>query len=210
MAKQKESKPIYVTDKKDPRLKAYNDSLYLHNMSKDTFNPKHYVNKKRGANWYNFNGTREDASKFEKKHKIDSNYEYYITGKFPGKIQPTSVKDWGEGMSAPVYKKPTQPVIYQDRIYQKESEPIKSKSIKGMDSKLPDLKKVEGPSKWMRSFGAGATENYWSKVDASGKALAGYNSPNKNAVEQPAGPGEDYQVRNSIPLGATQFNKDKK
>jgi hypothetical protein len=189
MAKQKESKPIYVSNKNDPRLKAYQDSLYVRTQSSQKFSPgskTRPLTQKEKSFWKDEKtGLEPNVVEYTKGGKNDSGY-------------------FGH------FKKPTQPVIYQERTYQKESDPIKSKSIKGVDAKLPDLKKVEGPSKWMRSFGAGASENYWSKVDASGKPLPGSIAPNKNAVEQPAGPGEDYQVRNSIPLGTTQFNKEKK
>lgn len=187
MAKQKESKPIYVTDKKDPRLKAYQDSLYVRTQSSQKFTP--------GSKTRPLTQKEKEFWKDEK------------TGLSP------NVVEYSKGNKSGYFghfKKPTQPVIYQERTYQKENAPLKSKPIKGLDAKLPELKRVEGPSKWMRSFGSGASQNYWSKVDPQGKPLPGYLAPNENAVEQPAAIGEDYQVRKSVPLGATQFNKDKK
>ena len=237
MAKQKESKPIYVSSKNDSRLKAYNDSL-------SSWKSGHSFNKIKNLYTGGIKNSYDlitDPKKISKIKSIDSKVQptsglffnsdkftkSYLSDKPTNHFNPDPDKakanNWkkakedsyynkdGAMVVADLYsfKKPTQPVIYQERTYQKESNPIKSKAIKGLDSKLPELKKVEGPSKWMRSFGAGASENYWSKVDASGKPLPGSIAPNKNAVQQPAGPGEDYQVRESVPLGMTQFNKDK-
>lgn len=139
--KKNASDTISVTSKDDPRLKKYQDSLRLYNATKDTFNPKYY-NKNGGASWYNFKGTKSDVVKFEKNHKIDSDFEYYRTGKFPGKIQPTSVEDWGEGMAAPVYKKPVQPVKYQ------KPEPPKAevKAIKGSKKYFINETEVDEPT----------------------------------------------------------------
>ena len=194
MAKQKKIKPIYVSSKNDPKLKSYQDSLSLYNKTKSFIN----LVKKSG-------GSSDLTPYAEAQHNLRDKSKIKPIGSLEGWVMgPTG------GYAYEVYKKPTQPVVYQERTYQKESNPIKSKSIKGLDSKLPDLKKVEGPSKWMRSFGAGANQNYWSKVDAQGMPLPGYTTPNQNAVAQPQGPGPDYQVRESVPLGMTQFNKDKK
>lgn len=187
MAKQKESKPIYVTDKKDPRLKAYQDSLYVRTQSSQKFTP--------GSKTRPLTQKEKEFWKDEK------------TGLAP------NVVEYSKGNKSGYFghfKKPTQPVVYQERTYQKENAPLKSKAIKGLDLKLPEVKKVKGPDKWMRSFGSGVSQNYWSKVDSEGKPLPGYLAPNENAVQQPAGIGEDYQVRKSVPLGSTQFNKDKK
>jgi hypothetical protein len=97
----------------------------------------------------------------------------------------------GEGYF-PAFKKPTQPVVYQERTYQKETPELQPLPIQGMNANLPELQRVEGPSKWMRSFGAGANQNYWSKVDAYGMPLPGYVAPNQHAVVQPQGPGPEF------------------
>jgi hypothetical protein len=230
MAKQKESKSIYVSSKNDPRLTAYNDSSILYNnyvkqysakgskksLTKEEtkFAQKQIENPKSvwpQAKIKNVKG----SDKIKKINYTDDGLDQdLVDDMVHPKIKPTGFflhdsNFWDRNINN-IYKKPTQKVEYVERKYQKESDPIKSKSIKGVDAKLPDLKRVEGPSKWMRSFGAGASENYWSKVDASGKPLPGSIAPNKNAVEQPAGPSEDYKVRSSVPLGMTEFNDKKK
>jgi len=214
MAKQKESKTIYVTNKNNPKLKSYQDSLSLYNKGEKKYNERLSFNKKNNIpnlSTRKFNDPVEYDNNFKltKNQPIEGNGYWYNFN--PDFVSGTKVPSRLTDNYGFRYKKPTQKVEYIERTYQKESDPIKSKSIKGVEAKLPDLKRVEGPSKWMRSFGAGASENYWSKVDAQGKELPGYFAPNKNAVQQPYGPtGEDYQVRESIPLGMTQFNKDKK
>jgi len=238
MAKQKENKPIYVNSKKDSRLKAYNDSLSSwksgHSFDKikslytgaiknsyDLITDPKKISKIKSID----SKVQPTAGLFFNRDKFVSSFlSDKPTNNFNPDVDKAKANNWKKAKDGRYYnkdgamvvsdlysfKKPTQPVIYQERTYQKESDPIKSKSIKGVDAKLPDLKRVEGPSKWMRSFGAGASENYWSKVDASGKPLPGSIAPNKNAVEQPAGPGEDYKVRSSVPLGMTEFNDKKK
>jgi hypothetical protein len=103
-------KPIYVRDPKDKRLKAYNDSLSLYNKTVDIENPKNYENGK--PSWWTFKGSTEQNIEFMKKNNIDANY----TGRFPGKIQPESTGDFGEGMVYPKYKKPVQPVLIAKEV----------------------------------------------------------------------------------------------
>ena len=107
-------KPIYVTNPNDPRLLAHNDSLSLYNKTQDIQNPKYYTDG--DPSWYNWKGTRQEAEKFMRKNNIDLDYEYYRTGKFPGKIQPIKIGYFGEGMAYPIYEKPVQSVIYQPEI----------------------------------------------------------------------------------------------
>jgi hypothetical protein len=172
--KGKKKQPVYVTDKNDPKLKAYSDSLRLYNMSKDTFDPKYYGDKNRGANWYNFKNYT-DIARFEKSHNIDGDYSYYRSGKFPGKIQPTSVKDWGEGMMAPVYMKPTQPVVYQERVYQTETPELQDlQAGLPVDISLPELYRQAGPIRYTMGkplFPGGPQTDYYTPIDEAGNVV---------------------------------------
>ena len=107
----KKNDPIFVTDPNDPRLKAYNDSLSLYKKTVNIENPKYYEDGQ--PSWWTFKGNRAQAQKFMEKNNIDHDYEYYRTGKFPGKIQPKSTGEFGEGMAYPKYKNPVQPVFYK-------------------------------------------------------------------------------------------------
>jgi hypothetical protein len=133
--------PIYVDNPRDPRLRAYQDSLNLYNKTKDIQNPKYYTDG--DPSWYNWKGNRKDAEKFMRKNNIDLDYEYYRTNKFPGKIQPIKTGDFGEGMKYPIYKKPTQPVEY------KKSEPKKPESKPQRETKkdlVVSISKMETPT----------------------------------------------------------------
>jgi hypothetical protein len=110
-------KPIYVIDPKDKRLKAYNDSLSLYNKTVDIENPKNYENGK--PSWWTLKGSTEQNIEFMKKNNIDANY----TGRFPGKIQPESTGDFGEGMVYPKYKKPVQPVLIAKEVTKANVDP---------------------------------------------------------------------------------------
>jgi len=84
-------------------LQNRSDSSNLYKKTKDIENPKHYNGLP--PSWYNVvDGFRTNA--FARRNNIDYDYEYYRTGKFPGKIQPIATKDWGEGMAYPIYRKP--------------------------------------------------------------------------------------------------------
>ena len=200
--------PIIVTDKKDPRLKAYNDSLRLYKMSKDTFNPKHYEDKNRGASWYNFKGRGDQTFKFEKAHNIDWNYEYYRSNKFPGRIQPISVKDWGEGMMAPVYKKPTQPIEYKEapeRIPLRQ-DPLSLNVIQPgypVDIDLPELQQIQQNTitRGKPLFPGGPQTDYYTPIDRMGNVVDGpYQTKKKkggstfsgNAYRKFAGGGNSF------------------
>ncbi len=101
----------YVSNPNDPILQAYRDSSSLYKKTMDILSPKYYDNGE--PSWYNFKGTRKEANDFMRKNNIDLDYEYYGTGKFPGKIQPIETGDFGEGMAYPIYKKPVQEVVYE-------------------------------------------------------------------------------------------------
>ena len=102
---------LIVNNPNDPRLQAYRDSSSLYKKTMDILSPKYYNNGDPA--WYNFKGTRKEANDFMRKNNIDLDYEYYRTGKFPGKIQPIETGDFGEGMAYPIYKKPVQEVVYE-------------------------------------------------------------------------------------------------
>lgn len=194
--KGKKKQPIIVTDKNDPRLKAYKDSLKIYNIS----NNKYKELKKDESSIL-----ADKSFKHPQWVRGDNTLGEYWEG-YKG-IKPTRmVIDTGRDNVGviPLFKKPTQPVEYQERTYQTETPQLQPLPIQGMDANLPELQRVEGPSKWMRSFGNGADQNYWSKVDAYGMPLPGYTAPNQNAVVQPQGPGPEFAMGGSIP-GAVGF-----
>ena len=117
-------KPIYTENPNDPRIRRYNDSLNLYNKTQDIKNPKYYE-KGHDPSWYSWKGDINSLNRFMKKNKIDADYEYYSTGKFPGKIQPVKTGDFGEGMAYPIYKKPVQPIVYKKPEPAKVEEPVK-------------------------------------------------------------------------------------
>jgi hypothetical protein len=159
--KKPEREPIIVNDPKDPKLKAYQDSLNLYNKTKDIQNPKYYTDG--DPSWYNWKGNRKDAERFMRRNNIDLDYEYYRTNKFPGKIQPIKTGDFGEGMVYPIYKKPTQPVEYKKLEEIKPTQPTPKGSkkyiVNGMEVSEEDF------------LGSGATTG-------GGKRVI-YNTPNK-------------------------------
>jgi hypothetical protein len=159
--KKSEREPIVVNDPKDPKLKAYQDSLNLYNKTKDIQNPKYYTDG--DPSWYNWKGNRKDAERFMRRNNIDLDYEYYRTNKFPGKIQPIKTGDFGEGMVYPIYKKPTQPVEYKKLEEIKPTQPTPKGSkkyiVNGMEVSEEDF------------LGSGAT--------TGGRKRIIYNTPNK-------------------------------
>lgn len=129
--------PIYTSDKNDPRLKNYNDSLSLYKKTKDIENPKYYEDGY--PSWYTWKGSRREAEKFMRKNNIDLDYESYRTGKFPGKIQPTKIGYFGEGIDYPIYKKPVQPVIYKEREQPRNIEKLEAVGTTKMAINNPEV-----------------------------------------------------------------------
>ncbi len=103
--------PIYTDNLKDPRIRAYADSLRLYNNSlKDL--------KNRGS------------SNLEARFKPNDPLIEPLRYMWKGNIQPTSVEQYSGGYEGrgtafiPRYKKPVQPVVYKKPQLKKE-EPIK-------------------------------------------------------------------------------------
>ena len=136
---EKKKRPtIYVEPNTEGKKKyqMYKDSLNLYNKTKDIENPKYYTDG--NPSWYNWKGNLRDAKKFMIKNNIDLNYEYYRTGKFPGKIQPVNTGDFGEGMAYPIYKKPEQPIAFKiDEINSIPSLPINEVKLKNPLNLMP-------------------------------------------------------------------------
>ena len=127
----KEREPIYVTDKNDPRLRAYNDSLNLH---------------KAGVEKINF-GKRFPQASNETLNKIEDiiNEKYPIT---PSKssfgsniIESTSWEIMGTGPAkrgVPQYTKPVQPYIYK----KPKEQPIVNNTVQDSVKYLPLIKTI--------------------------------------------------------------------
>lgn len=230
--------PKVYTDKKE-YLKAkqsYSDSLDLYNMSKDVFNLNNYtesihrgvddkLKKWRRVSSYNIPGPNriENEDKFKKSHNMKDSKnknDYILRG-----IKPIALKDWGEFdddfTQIPIYKKPNQPVIYQEPIQPRMSEmtPVQTIQPQVQDSLVqrPITMKTIYPSKphvWNTS-----TPKRHSVERAPG--LGGYNRIYQEGGQAPEMSPEQQQeivrrVRNlrktigynkvgSVPLDGIQF-----
>lgn len=123
-------KPIIVTDKNDPKLKAYNDSLSLYNKTKN--NLKDIGNSSRNTPVYVKKGVKatelqKEDYNFVNHQLLDVSGRYDINmnpnNNFPPpkvkqKIMPIAGIGVNEGNSMggwyDIYKKPVQPIVYQD------------------------------------------------------------------------------------------------
>lgn len=139
-----EKEPIIVSNPKDPRLKAYRDSLNLYN--------KYLSDVKWAANYFkttpksvleSYKPLRKsvDSEEYKKLYDYQRNYE-----DLKNNIKPTAIYAYGEHPFSGVreYKKPTQPVIYKkfESEIKKEEAPKKeeSKPVKGIVfNKKPEL-----------------------------------------------------------------------
>jgi hypothetical protein len=224
--------PIIVNDKNDPRLKAYNDSLSSWKLG-HSFNKLKSLYTGAIKNSYDLITDPKKISRiksidskvqptsglfFNRDKFVNSYLSDKPTNHFNPDLEKAKANNWkkakddsyynnaGAMVVADLYsfKKPTQPVEYQERKYQTETPELQPLPIQGMDANLPELQRIEGPNKWMRSFGNGADQNYWSKVDAYGMPLPGYTAPNQHAVVQPQGPGPEFAMGGSMP-GAVGF-----
>lgn len=141
--------PIYTSDKNDPRLRAYNDSLSLYNMSQYDINNNDFINdwKKREDIK---NKTGKDDPNITLKSFIkafdNSSNKFLLSQKSQikpikqifdddvniskGKIEPL-LKD--------VYKKPVQPVIYQEREQPRNIEKLESVGTNKMTIDKPEI-----------------------------------------------------------------------
>ena len=119
-------KPITVTDKKDPRLKAYQDSLYVRNKYSQSFGP---------------GSKTRPLTKKEKEFWKDEK-----TGLLPNLVEysPKSGKD--EGYFGH-FKKPTQPVIYQ------KPEPTPQSTIDFMEGNYAQEPITEIPQPQASAYG---------------------------------------------------------
>ncbi len=100
-------KPIVVNDKKDPRLKAYNDSLKVYNK----------VDRQTLKDWKNNSGNEYGWMNYHNMNHPDLKGKFaYPPNAYGDKygIKPIgAVSNRGSEAYTPIYKKPTQPVIYQ-------------------------------------------------------------------------------------------------
>ena len=113
--------PIYTSDKNDPRLRAYNDSLSLYKEV-----------EKNNMIWKNYNPTI-DLFKNNK-----AAYSFHKKSGFPNKnIEPIGLYN-SEGYPY-AYKKPVQPVIYQEREQPRNIEKLEAVGTTKMSTNKPEI-----------------------------------------------------------------------
>lgn len=128
--------PIYTSNPNDPRLRAYNDSLAAYNsyVSDDEFFSQKAIFKNLNQQRYYPEAVFNNAAIGVSKSKINpigyNNYNYSSNIEWEG--LPKS------RLSIPVYKKPVQPVVYQEPqqapVKRKQQVPVKKKQPTYEDS----------------------------------------------------------------------------
>lgn len=98
-------KPVITNDPKDPKLRAYNDSINLYRTGKAEWD-KYKVD----AFNVGFNSIPSDYDKLRPEHYGNNSDEYVKS--LSGKIKGLGVMD-SDWKDIVVYKKPTQPIVYQ-------------------------------------------------------------------------------------------------
>jgi lysozyme len=132
--------PIYVTDRNDPRLKAYQDSLKLYNKSlKDL--------KERSSD------------KVERIFSPNDPLIAPLKDYWKGKIQPISVEQYSGGYEGrgtafiPRYKKPVQPVVYNPNIPYMPMRGMPKYNVEATPQKVQVDKVPLMPTQWMGPSG---------------------------------------------------------
>jgi hypothetical protein len=136
-----EVKPIVVNDKKDPRLKAYNDSLKVYNK----------VDRQTLKDWKNNSGNEYGWMNYHNMNHPDLKEKFaYPSNAYGDKygIKPIgAVSHRGSETYTPIYKKPTQPVIYQ------KPEPTPQSTIDFMEGNYAQEPITETPQPQASAYG---------------------------------------------------------
>ena len=156
---------IYTTNPKDPRLKAYQDSLSAFNSEKT------YLNKFRNSY------TLKDKKEYWKAQ--DNNYS---PQNFPLGLEPIATYA-STDMNGPdnnpdyiyKYKKPTQTVKYINRVKQTETPELQDLPIGlPVDISLPELRRPAGPNRITMGkplFPGGPQTDYYTPIDEAGNVV---------------------------------------
>jgi hypothetical protein len=129
-------KPIYTSNPKDPRIKAYNDSMTLYKTSKQHVDQLKKIKSVSELSYKNMSAARkkeinsmkdkgqqayEDLTRYNKGRVPEA--ERVITRALPASVRvtkknsigiPTEIEfDKGERLGASQFKKPVQPVVYK-------------------------------------------------------------------------------------------------
>jgi len=160
--KPSERKPIITNDPKDPRLKAYNDSLSLYNNSnaayhffvKAKFTPKNKAQEKQAkyVEEYIINNSGNAVTKNIKNDWYHPAIKPLYTQKFSkqattqlkqktlnGKTNVADVQDSGLA-SQPVFMQPVQPVVYQ----KPNPQPNPKSELKNQPETEEQIERIEG------------------------------------------------------------------
>jgi len=128
----KSKAPIYVSDPKDPRLKAYADSLGLHNSYEEMFGTL----PASGGRW--IERDVRYAYSFGTQGRNDDNGEFIPFSR----IAPVSAFGFEDNSgNYPLYKEPTQPVVYRKRPSYQEA-PIKTPNLQSQQVEERPLQPV--------------------------------------------------------------------
>jgi hypothetical protein len=196
--------PIYTTDKNDPRLKRYQDSLGLYNMGRDYYKsvegslPKDYFPNSGMDNWTDAN------------HRAllkDNNPTSTIAQKSLGTgIMPIGMYNGASDNYLPTFKRPVQPVVLQDWQAIRGQEPIGTpRNTPSLDMQPP----MGGPlnleqaydGDWSATSGIGGDSQQTRKF-ASKQALDSFIQAMKESGNQPIS--TDYR---GTDYGSALFNR---
>jgi hypothetical protein len=234
-----ELQPIYVTDKKDPRLQAYKDSTILYNNYKKQYSAKGEKRSLTKEEAEDSKKTKENprasfpdmkilnvkgSNKIKKYHYNDSSGAYnaeLVDDMFHSVIKPTGeyvYKDpnfWNTNVNN-IYKKPTQPVEYIDRLSQPQVNELPDlQPGSPVNISLPELKRQARPNRITMGkplFPGGPQTDYYTPIDESGNVA---NSPDfttrqfANGGFMPGTVGFMYERTGDIPDNGKYAKKTK-
>jgi len=200
--KSKKKQPIYVTNPRDARLKAYKDSLSLYNEGEKNykerleFNKKNNVPKSSTRKWNNpvdYYMDKKGDMQLSKIQPIEGN-GYWFNEK-PDNVVGTNVPGRLVDNYGFRYKKPTQPVEYINRIRQTETPKLQDLPMGlSVNISLPELRRPAGPNRITMGkplFPGGPQTDYYTPIDEAG-----------NVVQSPEFKTRQFAMGGSLP-GAT-------
>jgi len=206
------SKPIYVTDKNDPRYKAYQDSLSLHNESVNDLNLLKKM--KSSGKAIDFLESRFETGEprknneypLSKKGEKSFNSLKKLNKKEPQpaykKIEYDSLFGLGSSINTPIYKKPQQQVILKPNTTE-QNLPVKN------TYKTEDQYKKIHPPIYLNDKNDSRINYY---TEAGNQYLYRAKKPNQQVMYKPLPPevaynrGQDIQPINVTPRGITYLD----
>lgn len=205
-------KPIIVTNPRDPRLRAYNDSLAAYNLTE------------KGVNFVKNSiiNTASDRKKINDSPLVNFPYSYknidtvQWKGIRPKNATKGAVSDYP--ILVPGFKKPTQPVIYKEapeRIPLKQQPPSLNVIQPGypVDIDLPELQQIQQNTitRGKPLFPGGPQTDYYTPIDRIGNVQDGPYKTKEYAVggSIPGAVGFTYARTGDIPSNGPYAKKTK-